>query len=125
MHECKDCDHLMVCKYTDAGDGKCQKPKYFRDKHQLQAVVNISPNTRKIDGMAAELEATKALLTQAVADLKEADIDCLKCVHKAPAAPCNSDENEVWCDDCPHDCYCKDCCNNSKWEYQKFKEANQ
>lgn len=46
MHECKDCDHLMVCKYTDAGDGRCQTPQHFRDKHQLQAVVNISPKTR-------------------------------------------------------------------------------
>lgn len=47
MHMCKDCDHLMVCKYTDAGDGRCQKPQYFRDKHQLPAVVSISPKTRK------------------------------------------------------------------------------
>ena len=47
MHECKDCDHLMVCKFTDAGDGRCQKPQHFRDKHQLPAVVSISPKTRK------------------------------------------------------------------------------
>lgn len=47
MHECKDCDHLMVCKYTDAGDGRCQKPEHFRDKHLLPAVVNISSKTRK------------------------------------------------------------------------------
>jgi hypothetical protein len=37
----------MVCKYTDAGDGRCQKPQYFRDKYQQTAVVNISPKTRK------------------------------------------------------------------------------
>ena len=47
MHECKDCDHLMVCKYTDAGDGRCRKPQYFRDKHQLPAVVSISLKTQK------------------------------------------------------------------------------
>ena len=47
MRECKDCDHLMVCKYTDAGDGRRRKPEYFRDKHLLPAVVNISPKTRK------------------------------------------------------------------------------
>lgn len=45
--KCKDCDHLMVCKYTDAGDGTCQKPQYFRDKHAMATVVNISPNTKK------------------------------------------------------------------------------
>ncbi len=46
MHECKDCDHLMVCKYTDSGDGRCQKPQHFRDKRQQVAVVNVSPKTR-------------------------------------------------------------------------------
>ena len=46
MNMCKDCDHLMVCKYTDAGDGRCQTPQHFRDKHQLQTVVNISPKAR-------------------------------------------------------------------------------
>lgn len=80
---------------------------------------------QKIGKLAAELEETKALLAAAVADLKRADIDCLKCVHKSPAAPCNSDENEAWCDDCPRECYCKDCFNNSKWEWEgKPKEVN-
>lgn len=32
---CGNCDHLMVCKYTDAGDGRCQKPQYFRDKQAV------------------------------------------------------------------------------------------
>lgn len=73
---------------------------------------------QKIDGMAAELEATKALLAKAVADLKQAVVDCRYCVHKNPPAPCNNDENETWCDDCPHDCYCKDCYGNSKYEYE-------
>ena len=45
---------------------------------------------RKIDGMAAELEATKALLAQAVADLKEADVNCVCCVYKQPPAPAQS-----------------------------------
>lgn len=47
MHMCKDCDHLNVCKYTDAGDGRCQKPQHFRAKHQLPTVVSISSGTRK------------------------------------------------------------------------------
>lgn len=47
MHMCKDCAHLKVCKYTDAGDGRCQKPKHFLDKHQLPVTTNISSNTRK------------------------------------------------------------------------------
>ena len=47
MYECKDCQHLAVCKFTDAGDGRCQKPQHFINKHQLQAVVGISPNTKR------------------------------------------------------------------------------
>ena len=47
MHLCKDCAHLMVCKYTDAGDGRCLKPQHFRDKHQLPGATNISPKTRQ------------------------------------------------------------------------------
>lgn len=47
MYLCKDCDHLDVCKYTDKGDGRCQCPKHFLDKHQLRAMVNVSPNTMK------------------------------------------------------------------------------
>lgn len=47
MYECKDCDHLLVCKYTDTGDGRCQQPKYFRDKHQLPEMVSISPAAKK------------------------------------------------------------------------------
>lgn len=47
MYKCGDCAHLEVCKYTDAGDGRCRRPQYFRDRRQMPAVVNISPNTRK------------------------------------------------------------------------------
>ena len=44
---CGNCDHLAVCKYTDAGDGRCQKPQYFRDKRETAVVLNVSPNTMK------------------------------------------------------------------------------
>lgn len=46
-YECKDCDHLMVCKYTDAGDGRCRHPQYFRNKHALPVVVGVSSKTLK------------------------------------------------------------------------------
>ena len=80
---------------------------------------------RKIEDMAVELEKTKSLLNQALLDLKEADVNCIYCGHKSPPAPCNDDDQEIWCDDCCYDCYCKDCEDNSKWEYQKLKEVNQ
>lgn len=72
---------------------------------------------QKIDNLAAELEKTKALLANAVADLKQADVDCTYCAHKLPLAPCADDEEQLFCEDCPHECYCKDCEDNSKWEW--------
>ena len=47
MYECKDCAHLNVCKYTDASDGRCPRPKQFLDKHQLMMEPRITPNARK------------------------------------------------------------------------------
>lgn len=75
---------------------------------------------QRIDKLAAELEKTKALLAVAVADLKEADANCAYCAHKSPPAPCAEDEEHYTCEDCTHDCYCKDCVDNSKWEHQIF-----
>ena len=47
MRLCANCDHLMVCKFTNAGNGRCQKPQYFRDKQTVAPMVNISPNTKR------------------------------------------------------------------------------
>lgn len=47
MYECKDCAHLNVCKYTDAGDGRCRRPKHFLDKFLLPVEARISSNARK------------------------------------------------------------------------------
>ena len=73
---------------------------------------------QKIDNLAAELEGTKALLAQALADLKEADVNCAYCAHKWPPAPCAHDEEYYTCDQCPHECYCKDCDDNDKWRWR-------
>lgn len=45
MRYCKDCGHICVCKYTDAGDGRCQKPQHFMEKNPTPAVVKVSPKT--------------------------------------------------------------------------------
>lgn len=44
---CKDCNHLDVCKFTDAGDGRCQKPEHFSDKRKTAEIMRISPQTMK------------------------------------------------------------------------------
>lgn len=79
---------------------------------------------QKIDKQAAELEKLLALFDQVLADLKEADVNCAFCAHKWPPAPCAEDDEHYTCEDCHHDCYCKDCVDNSKWEHQIIKEES-
>lgn len=79
---------------------------------------------QRIDKLAAELERTKTLLAEAVAELQEADVNCRYCSYKQPPAPCSQDDEHYTCEDCHHDCYCKDCEDNSKWEWHKNKEEN-
>lgn len=47
MRYCGDCTHLDVCKYSDAGDGRCQRPQHFQDKRSIPAEVKVSKNTMK------------------------------------------------------------------------------
>lgn len=79
---------------------------------------------KRMDKLTAELEKTKALLTAAVAELQSADVNCTYCSHKHPPAPCSQDDEHYTCEDCPYDCYCKDCKDNSKWEWHKNKEES-
>ncbi|MBE6943825.1 MAG: hypothetical protein E7453_06140 [Ruminococcaceae bacterium] len=80
---------------------------------------------RKIEQLTEELEKTKALLASVVEDLQEADVNCSYCFYKEPPAPCAEDDQHYICENCPHDCYCKDCVDNSKWAYKnKGGQAN-
>lgn len=76
---------------------------------------------QRIDKLAAELDQTKALLATAVEDLQKTDVVCCYCAHREPPAPCAEDDDHYECEQCPHDCYCKDCFDNSKWEWQGLK----
>ena len=77
---------------------------------------------QRIGKLSAELEKTKALLVEAVADLRETDVNCTYCGYKHPPAPCSQDDEHYTCEDCHHDCHCKDCTDNSKWVWHKNKE---
>ena len=52
----------------------------------------------------------------AVAELKRLDLECSACIHNKEPALCV--DTNVFCDDCEHDCLCKDCHENSKWEWR-------
>lgn len=77
---------------------------------------------QQIEKQAAELDQTKALLAAAVADLRKADDVCCYCEHREPPAPCFEDGKIYECEKCPRECYCKDCIDNSKWEYYGLRK---
>lgn len=105
----------LVQKLRDLARGK--GTSIYKRTIFKMAAQKIEQMESQMMALACYLEDAQMRYASAVADLKDADIDCVKCLHKTPPAPCNSDENEVYCDDCPYECVCKDCIDNSKWEY--------
>lgn len=49
--------------------------------------------------------------------LKTLDKDCAYCKHNMEEAPCAGTASNLECTTCDLDCYCKDCTENSKWEW--------
>lgn len=56
--------------------------------------------------------------------LKEIDTECAYCKHNQKAAPCLEKEPTLDCETCTCDCICKDCRDNSKWEWKGMNENN-
>ena len=56
--------------------------------------------------------------------LKLIDTDCVYCKHNRKPAPCGDTESNLECDTCILYCVCKDCIDNSKWEWKGMIEGN-
>lgn len=56
--------------------------------------------------------------------LKEIDTECTYCKHNQKPAPCGETESSLECDTCILYCVCKDCRDNSKWEWKGMIENN-
>lgn len=105
----------------------CKKLRWIEEKDSSTFRRSICKMAaQRIDKLAAELDQTKAQLAVAVEDLRDVDINCSKCGHKEPVAACLNDEEDYpFCKGCPHDCYCKDCLDNSKWEWQGLEQKEE
>lgn len=85
---------------------------------EISRSKSTSTFKRMLFKMAAQrIEKLETLSARLVADLKEVDTDCRKCLHNKTPAPCVDSDEEVFCNDCPYGCECKDCYDNSKYEY--------
>lgn len=107
----------LITKLREMSWGSCSTYKKTILKMAAQRITKLE----------AELKETKNLLADTVAALQKHDFQCEYCIHKDPPAPCGEDDERYTCDNCTHDCYCKDCRDNSKWEYSRMtakKEEN-
>lgn len=101
----------LITKLREMSWGSCSTYK--------KTVLKMA--AQRITKLEAELKETKDLFAVAVAALQKHDLHCEYCVHKDPPAPCGEDDEYYTCDTCSHECFCKDCTNNSKWEYSEFR----
>lgn len=85
---------------------------------ELSRSKSSSTFKRMLFKMAAQrIENQEKLIARLVADIRELDVDCRKCVNKKHPAPCMDSDEEIHCDNCSYSCACKDCYDNSKYEY--------
>ena len=56
--------------------------------------------------------------------LKEIDTDCTYCKYNQKPAPCRETESNLECDTCILYCVCKDCKDNSKWEWKGMMDTH-
>ena len=79
---------------------------------------DCNPMQKDLQGYIQQLEAEKASLLR---DLREANrIDCIHCRHyRDELLPCSCE-----CDTCEIDCACKDCRDNSCWEWRGVQKED-
>ena len=62
------------------------------------------------------LDTAADLLEKMAEEIKGMDTDCSACRHNQDKPQCT--ETDVLCDDCPFDCSCATCRDNSNWEWR-------
>lgn len=81
-----------------------------------------------MDGVKEKLSTAFIRLTKdreaLIATVKKLDTNCAYCKHNMVTAPCGETDSAMDCGSCNLDCYCKDCDENSKWEWIGEEEVN-
>lgn len=62
------------------------------------------------------LDTAADLIEKMEAEIKGLDTDCRACRHNQDKPKCY--ETDTLCDDCPFDCPCATCRDNSNWEWR-------
>ena len=82
------------------------------------------------DGLNILMEQTQSMLETrtrerdaVVENLKRVDVDCLQCKFSRSPAPCH--ESDFNCAECKvANCVCKDCTDNSNWQWRGIQEEH-
>lgn len=73
---------------------------------------------------AERLEQLEEKLGQAVAHLRDCDIDCEYCIETLKPAPCQLDDTmDIDCEACTSDCECKECVDSNKWRWKGYADT--
>lgn len=65
-------------------------------------------------------DAAADLIEKMEAEIKRLDLDCRSCRHNHEKPQCA--ETDYPCDECPFDCPCATCGDNSNWEWRGGNE---
>ena len=69
----------------------------------------------------ALLDEAADVIEALLADLKNIAYDCACCVHAGKTRPCEN--TDYMCVECPFECVCKTCRDNSNWEWRGIRDA--
>ena len=133
-----------VLRYCEESGARCGGCPSGTDENGVPNCHSQAHIADLIESLSAELEQVKQerdrlniLLGQAqsmletrtherdaaVEDLKQADVDCMKCKFSLSTAPCH--ESDFNCAECKvANCVCKDCTDNSNWEWRGIQEEH-
>lgn len=86
-------------------------------------LIDIAENEEreKVVGVVKDLICDRENL---IAALKVVDTECKFCKHHNQPVPCQKAPTEYLCDQCPHDCICRTCQDNSQYTWRGEVDQN-
>ena len=133
------CDRQMYCENLHNGEkcpdyDSCHDDNLSRNKSLADLIESLSAELEQVkqerDGLNILLGQAQSMLETrtherdaAVEKLKRADVDCIQCKFSLSTAPCH--ESDFNCAECKvTNCVCKDCTDNSNWQWRGIQEEH-